>query len=828
MTKRVAAKHAAPSASKRTKTKRNSASKKTAVQSNAARKKPATKKPARRQATNKQAIHQASSNELVKADLPTRKATVSEQAQLAILSPYRYPIQLDAIAIQTARLSGALFVVLGAVFAFLHTHYLTAESPLATLSESVKQVAQVCETTIDGECIDETTSTTDTSPAATITVDSPEPLAGIVPIRVYVPDADAVAVSVVETVSRDEIQLGAARQVDVDVWEMPWDTTLMVTGEYQVRANIQNQFGTYQEDSAHYQVTNQTAAEIDSTVTEDTTLDTSDSSNSIDDTEETDTVDTDTDVTASEPNDSEMDDAVLDVSTTAPQRSTAEAEIDPISGCYDDDIPCLEAYYSDTELVNDIPIVLFSVGERNTGVVSGIADLTLIAYRVQTAVLNAQNLATQNIYPIGTYDFSETDTIVTRLDSALLPNGQYRFLVDITSSYGPMQIPSKSFMVENEVTQTQVGNPAANEDQAPNSVSTDDQSEPLNVEPENAVSEPIAATSTSPPTISVEAGVALRSAFYAEVEVLRDQLATAVRTGDSVAERNARAAINDLIDELIPSDGDTETNALLRNELEATAAEVIARTGEMVTLTNQIKAERTVAVSRIDTDADGISDYDEVMIYNTDATTNDTDGDGLYDAAELLSGYDPLDSNTSTRINYESPQRFGIVRADMLSVDSIATVSGTSEESAKPRALFSGRALPNSFVTLYIFSTPIVVTVKTNPDGGWQYHFDKELADGEHEVYVGVTDNAGRVIAKSEPLRFIKEAQAFAPIDASGAVITTDTDESSLIADNLILLVLSFSVITIGLTLILLGLHLDGRPREKTQITQPASKEPAI
>ena len=50
--------------------------------------------------------------------------------------------------------------------------------------------------------------------------------------------------------------------------------------------------------------------------------------------------------------------------------------------------------------------------------------------------------------------------------------------------------------------------------------------------------------------------------------------------------------------------------------------------------------------------------------------------------------------------------------------------------------------------------------VKTDADGSWEYRFDKELEDGEHEVYVGVTDNAGKIIAKSEPFVFIKEAQA--------------------------------------------------------------------
>jgi len=46
--------------------------------------------------------------------------------------------------------------------------------------------------------------------------------------------------------------------------------------------------------------------------------------------------------------------------------------------------------------------------------------------------------------------------------------------------------------------------------------------------------------------------------------------------------------------------------------------------------------------TNVDTDNDTISDYDEVMVYNTSAISNDTDGDGLYDFEELLV---PMDSS---------------------------------------------------------------------------------------------------------------------------------------------------------------------------------------
>jgi hypothetical protein len=52
------------------------------------------------------------------------------------------------------------------------------------------------------------------------------------------------------------------------------------------------------------------------------------------------------------------------------------------------------------------------------------------------------------------------------------------------------------------------------------------------------------------------------------------------------------------------------------------------------------------------------------------------------------------------------------------------------------------------------------VTVKTDKDGNWSYVLDKELEDGEHEVYAAVTDNTGKVTYKSKPFAFVKTARA--------------------------------------------------------------------
>jgi hypothetical protein len=50
-----------------------------------------------------------------------------------------------------------------------------------------------------------------------------------------------------------------------------------------------------------------------------------------------------------------------------------------------------------------------------------------------------------------------------------------------------------------------------------------------------------------------------------------------------------------------------------------------------------------MVVPAIDSDADGLSDADEISIYSTDPLNADTDGDGAADGLEVAYGSDPLD-----------------------------------------------------------------------------------------------------------------------------------------------------------------------------------------
>lgn len=47
----------------------------------------------------------------------------------------------------------------------------------------------------------------------------------------------------------------------------------------------------------------------------------------------------------------------------------------------------------------------------------------------------------------------------------------------------------------------------------------------------------------------------------------------------------------------------------------------------------------------------------------------------------------------------------------------------------------SGKAQPNTIITIYIYSDPIVVTTKTDENGDWVYEMQKPLDEGKHVAY---------------------------------------------------------------------------------------------
>lgn len=67
-----------------------------------------------------------------------------------------------------------------------------------------------------------------------------------------------------------------------------------------------------------------------------------------------------------------------------------------------------------------------------------------------------------------------------------------------------------------------------------------------------------------------------------------------------------------------------------------------------------------------DSDNDNLSDYDEIMIFGTDPLSADTDGDTYFDGQEILNGYNPLGSGVIDVSLFKNEELFRANFADLV------------------------------------------------------------------------------------------------------------------------------------------------------------------
>ncbi len=296
-----------------------------------------------------------------------------------------------------------------------------------------------------------------------------------------------------------------------------------------------------------------------------------------------------------------------------------------------------------------------------------------------------------------------------------------------------------------------------------------------------------------------------------DVNDLLKRYAVAQQAGDDTLIDNARQALDEkresLVNEALKSSQTRDVADDIDRQLSAQFEELKSRIESFETL----RKERTQDESAQDTDNDGVSNFDEVNIYGTNPNSADTDSDGFNDGIEIIRGYNPLSAESESIITYEFPKDIiAPIREDILTVEAVTPIIELDDSIGLPpvQAEIRGKALPNSFVTLYIYSTPTIVTVKTDADGSFVYTFEKELEDGEHQVYVAVTDNTGTILAQSNPFTFIKQAQAFTPVDASEEEIVTSETITEVVADSSYNMVAGMGILALGVILLMLGISI--------------------
>ena len=204
-----------------------------------------------------------------------------------------------------------------------------------------------------------------------------------------------------------------------------------------------------------------------------------------------------------------------------------------------------------------------------------------------------------------------------------------------------------------------------------------------------------------------------------------------------------------------------------------------------------------------DSDSDGLYDEFEITI-GTDPFGPDTDGDGILDADEVANGYDPNTPDRFLNIKYGDPRLTVPKQTDIYRFDEKEAVNTVETPDGGTGIRFSGFGLPNAYITLFIYSSPVVVVVKTDEYGRWTYTLDKPLEDGQHTAYAALTNSKGEVEARSEVLVFVKNGgtvnRAIANQEASMAASTQGLKNIfSLVMVIAIALALSVGLIVVGL-----------------------------
>lgn len=179
-----------------------------------------------------------------------------------------------------------------------------------------------------------------------------------------------------------------------------------------------------------------------------------------------------------------------------------------------------------------------------------------------------------------------------------------------------------------------------------------------------------------------------------------------------------------------------------------------------------------------DTDSDNVPDLIEIEL-GTNPRNPDTDEDNINDGVEILdnknpSGIGSLDELVESgrvsqtriaeiiarlkRLAFEEPKEKGTLdekNLKILRIENFIPFIGQNQ------IIFTGIGPPNTYFTLFIYTTPVVVTTRTDSSGNFKYILDKNLADGSHEVYVTITDDTGRIKKKSSPFTFfVRDARA--------------------------------------------------------------------
>jgi NADH:ubiquinone oxidoreductase subunit 3 (subunit A) len=219
----------------------------------------------------------------------------------------------------------------------------------------------------------------------------------------------------------------------------------------------------------------------------------------------------------------------------------------------------------------------------------------------------------------------------------------------------------------------------------------------------------------------------------------------------------------------------------------------------------QIEEKKKEIFSK-DSDADDLPDYEELRL-GTNPLNPDSDNDGFLDGSEIALGFDPLKPSPADKIKYQEPRRTKAKVSKMLKVKHIEVI-----KLPRKGLKIIGESLPYSFVTVYIYSFPVIVITKTDDRGRWEYILDKPLADGQHTVYAAITNNRGEIEEVSEPFVFMKTGEKifrlFQP-SKTGAI-----SPAEMLKRSFLVLIIAIVIFALGIAFIIIGFLLKEKAKK--------------
>lgn len=227
-------------------------------------------------------------------------------------------------------------------------------------------------------------------------------------------------------------------------------------------------------------------------------------------------------------------------------------------------------------------------------------------------------------------------------------------------------------------------------------------------------------------------------------------------------------------------------------------------------------AERNVSIksnslTSRDSDSDGVSNYDEVINFNTNPDLVDTDNDGVIDSVEVINLTNPGESDIVNSLVLG--QSFDdVFRTETISIDRVdPLITTNSRTKAEERyVVVKGKAIPNSFVNIITEGSSVVGIIKTGATGDFAYTLERELPRGKNQLSLALVNNDGDIITLSKPFNFSNTANALsaAAADSSAMSLQKITDS---VRTKPEIVTASVGVVAFGLILLLLSQTLRNR-----------------